>query len=286
MLAKASKEPFDDPAYIFEIKWDGERCIATIEGGKIVKLHSRKGNEITRQFPEIVGQPVMAQSGILDGEIVVFNAGGVPSFKKLSERYHLQDARRIGLLSKMTPANYRVFDILSVNGENVMGKPLAERKDLLSKYVPQNDVIVGLSMFTAKDGRQMFEAVTQQGHEGVMAKRLDGLYLEGKRSDAWLKIKPSKKSTCVITGYTKGNGARESLGALHISEEIRGQLVERGRVGSGLSAKSIYALLSKFKETGTTGEIIGVEPCVKITVGFFEQTEAGHYRFPVFRGEV
>lgn len=286
MLAKASPEPFDDPAYIFEIKWDGERCVMFFENGRVVKLQNRKGTDITGQFPELSKITIRDHSAILDGEIVMFNGNGnVPSFNKLSQRTHLQDKRRIDMLSRVSPAYYVAFDILSINGVMVMDKPLRERKDMLAMVIPSWGERMGQSIFTSQSGTDFFRATVGQGHEGVMAKRLDSQYLEGKRSDAWLKVKPVKKSTCFVTGYTKGNGARESLGALHISEEINGQLVDRGRVGSGLSASSIYSLLNKFSEIGREGEIIKVNPSIKINVQFFEQTETGHYRFPVFRGE-
>jgi bifunctional non-homologous end joining protein LigD len=289
MLAKKSEQgPFNSPEYIFEIKWDGERAIAFVEDGKVQRLQNRKGGDISKQFPEIIGQPVMAQSAILDAEIVVFNGNtDVPSFKKLSERSHLQDTRRIALLSKALPAYLMVFDLLSLNGQSIMEKPLIERKDLLHVSVPIHDERIGISMFVKEDGELLFSTMVGMGHEGVMAKHLESKYTEGKRSDAWLKIKPSHKSTCVVTGYTKGNGARASLGALHISEEVNGQLIERGRVGSGLSAASIYQLLSTFKPTGTVGEIVTVNPCVKIEVSYFERNEdSGHYRFPVFKGVI
>jgi bifunctional non-homologous end joining protein LigD len=292
MLAKASKEPFDSPNHIFEVKWDGERCVMSIENGRVARLQSRRGNNISAQFPELMTITFPVINAILDGEIVMFNGNGnVPSFNKLSTRTHLQDKQKIEMRSRMNPAFFVAFDVLSVKNTSVMELSLLQRKALLSMLVPMWGELIGQSIYTIENGMDFFRATVGQGHEGVMAKRIDGRYLEGKRSDSWLKIKPVKKSVCVVMGYKKGNGARESLGALYISEEVDGKLIERGKVGSGLSAASIKSLLSNIEETGETkvvnGELmIVVKPIVKIKVNFFEESlETGHYRFPVFRGE-
>jgi bifunctional non-homologous end joining protein LigD len=116
-----------------------------------------------------------------------------------------------------------------------------------------------------------------------MAKKKDSYYLLGRRSDLWLKMKPRKSAICHVVGFTKGEGHRQALGALVIAELVGGQLVERGKVGSGISGKDLADLLDSLRVLKQQNGMAWVDPTVKIEVHYFEETEAGHFRFPVFK---
>jgi DNA ligase D-like protein (predicted ligase) len=279
MLARASA-PFDNPDYLFEIKWDGERTIAFVEDGKIVRLQNRGLQDVSSRYPEIIGSPVEANEAILDGEIVLLEKDGKPSFSKLAQRSHVQDPFKIHLLSKAMPVTYVTFDILYRNGKALTNLPLRERK----KYLSVMKQAAILPIFFIEDrGKTFFESVTSMGYEGIMAKRMDSPYLQGKRSDSWLKMKPQRAAICNVIGYTKGEGHRSLLGALLIAQHRENRMIDRGRVGSGISGKTLGDLLSLLHPLMEKNGVTYVDPSLQVEVRYFEETEAGHFRFPVFK---
>jgi len=279
MLAKASA-PFNNPDYLFEIKWDGERAIAFVEDGKIVRLQNRRLQDVSTRYPEIIGSPVEANEAILDGEIVLLEKDGKPSFSKLAQRSHVQDPFKIQLLSRAMPVTYVTFDIIYRNGQVLTSLPLRERK----KYLSVMKQAAILPIFFIEDrGKTFFETITSMGYEGIMAKRMDSPYLPGKRSDSWLKMKPQKSAICNVIGYTKGEGHRHLLGALMIAQRQDNRLVDRGRVGSGISTKVLGDLLSLLRPLTEKNGVTWVDPSLQIEVTYFEETEEGHFRFPVFK---
>jgi len=281
MLAKASA-PFDNPDYLFEIKWDGERIIAFVRDGKIARLQNRMLMDISKQFPEIIGIEADAKEAILDGEMIVLGEDKKPSFSKLSQRSHLQDLLRIGLLSKAMPAVYVVFDILYRDGKPLLSTPLFQRKQVLSTILKEGCPITP-NFFVEAKGQTFFESVTSMGYEGIMAKRMNSPYLLGRRSDSWLKMKPQKSAICQVIGYTRGEGYRNLLGALVIAQHQENRLVDRGRVGSGISTKDLEDLLKLLHPLAEKNSVTWVDPSLQIEVSYFEETEQGHFRFPVFK---
>jgi DNA ligase D-like protein (predicted ligase) len=279
MLAKASA-PFDNPNYLFEIKWDGERTIAFVEDGKVVRLQNRRLQDVSTRYPEIIGSPVEANEAILDGEIVLLEKDGKPSFSKLAQRSHVQDPFKIMLLSKAMPVTYVAFDILHRNGQVLTGLPLRERKKYLS--IMKQAAVLPI-FFIEGRGKTFFETITSMGYEGVMAKRMDSHYLPGKRSDSWLKMKPQKSAICNVVGYTKGEGHRHLLGALLIAQRQENHLIDRGRVGSGISRKTLGDLLGLLHPLAERNGVTWVDPSIQVEVAYFEETEGGHFRFPVFK---
>jgi DNA ligase D-like protein (predicted ligase) len=269
-----------NPDYLFEIKWDGERAIAFVENGKIVRLQNRRLQDVSTRYPEIIGSPIEANEAILDGEIVLLEKDGKPSFSKLAQRSHVQDSFKIQLLSKAMPVTYVTFDILYRNGQVLTGLPLRERK----KYLSVMKQAAILPIFFIEDrGKTFFETITSMGYEGIMAKRIDSPYLLGKRSDSWLKMKPQKSAICNVIGYTKGEGHRHLLGALLIAQRQDNRLVDRGRVGSGISSKVLRDLLGLLHPLTEKNGVTWVDPSLQIEVTYFEETEGGHFRFPVFK---
>jgi ATP-dependent DNA ligase len=137
--------------------------------------------------------------------------------------------------------------------------------------------------FIEGSGKTFFESVTSMGYEGIMAKRMDSPYLLGKRSDSWLKMKPQRSAICNVIGYTKGEGHRSLLGALLIAQHRENRLIDRGRVGSGISTKTLGDLLGLLRPFAEKNGVTWVDPTLQIEVTYFEETEAGHFRFPVFK---
>jgi len=285
MLAKASP-PFDSPDWLFEIKWDGERVIAFVEKEKVIRLQNRHGHDITRLYPEIIGSHVEANEAILDGEMIVFGEDRKPSFSKLAQRSHLENGLKIDLFSKLNPAVYIPFDLIRYNGTMIDRMPLIKRKDILSSMIAKESGSIVPSFYVERDGETFFNLIVGMGYEGIMAKKKDSYYLLGKRSDLWLKMKPWKSAICYVTGFTRGEGHRNCLGALVIAQKEGDQLIDRGRVGSGIGGKTLADLLASFQTLREANGITWVDPTVQIEVRYFEQTESGHFRFPVFKGIV
>jgi bifunctional non-homologous end joining protein LigD len=200
MLAQTAKVPFDSEHHLFEIKWDGIRCLAFIEAGR-VRLQSRQLTEMTSQFPELACLERLPSGTVLDGELVVLQEGR-PSLHEIQRRTFLQNRRRIQFLSQRTPATYMVFDVLYLKSEPLLTAPLSLRHQALQKLFERLHLQnVVLPETICQHGCQLFRHVVRFGLEGIMAKRLDGPYLPGKRSRCWLKIKP-KLSPQVLMATT------------------------------------------------------------------------------------
>ena len=188
MLAVEAQEPFDSDAHLFEIKWDGIRCLAFIEAGRVC-LQSRELVEITAQFPELEGMAGLPDGTVLDGELVSMR-GAVPCLAAIQCRVQLQDRNRIQLLSRSSPVVYIVFDLLYLRGDSIMAKPLVERRCRLEAVVDGfKTAPVALSEAVLTQGRDLFQVAMKLGQEGIMAKLLDGHYAAGRRTAGWRKIK-------------------------------------------------------------------------------------------------
>ncbi len=288
MLAKLSA-PFDSPRFLYEIKWDGTRCLFFIEDGRI-RLQNRRLNDITYRYPEFWDLPQrLSRNGVVfDGEIVVLKEGR-PVFRLLQEREHVKSPVKIKFLAEKLPATYFVFDLLYLDGKSIMEKPLKERKKLLREIIPESP-FVAESDYILEKGKAFFEEVIAQGFEGVMAKDLESPYLPGKRVDFWLKFKPRGRRRCLIVGYLlRPDGTLKSL---LVAEPTEKGLVFRGRVASGLNTHLADELLSRLKKltakkpeslkgSGFPKGTIWVRPELACEVSFQEITNHGQFRAPV-----
>src|SRR6267378_2523129 len=192
MLAQKAQKPFDCEEHLFEIKWDGIRCLSLIQTGGL-RLQSRHGLEVTQQFPELGCLAQLPSGTVLDGELVVFHEGK-PVLCEVQRRVLLQNRPRIQLLSRIKPVNYVVFDLLFLKGKSLMAAPLMKRRKALQELITRCQLPgVLVSEWVRGHGLQLFAHVVSLGLEGIMAKHLDGPYLPGKRSRYWLKIKPEEK---------------------------------------------------------------------------------------------
>ena len=297
MLASAADEPFDSPDFTYEPKWDGVRTIAFVDGGE-VRLQTRNLLDCTKQYPEAT-QAAEALTGayhaILDGEIVALDPKGVPSFQRLQPRMHVSDESTVRKLRKSTPVIYEVFDILYADGEDLTRKPLRERLRRLDEALTPMGSIRRSEGFPGA-GVALFEAAREQGIEGIVAKRLDSIYIPGARSPAWVKIKAFRTMECVIGGWTAGQGGRtKTLGALLIGVYRDGKLQPVGHVGTGFDERTLRDLLKVLEEHESPTSPFATEPrtnqparwCLPelvCEVEYVEITRDGTLRHPTYRG--
>ena len=249
MLATSADAPFDSKEFSFEPKWDGVRTLAFVDGG-VVRLQTRNLLDCTAQYPEAHGIAEAltgAYQAIVDGEVIALDEKGVPSFQKLQARMHVQDEGRIRKLRRSTPVVYEVFDVLWMDGEDLTRVPLQERQRRLGLAVTPMGAVRHHEAFVG-EGKALFEAAREQGLEGIVAKRLDSPYVEG-RSAAWIKIKAQRSIECVIGGWTAGQGGRaNTLGALLVGVYRDGKLVPVGHVGTGFDERTLKDLLALLRE--------------------------------------
>lgn len=288
MLAETAEKPFDSRDHLFEIKWDGIRCIAFVREGK-VHLQNRKLSSMTERYPELQVLREWPAGTVLDGEMVVLH-DGKPSFNRLAQREHIGDSRRVSLLSERLPATFIAFDLLYENGNSIMREPLLERRKRLKELAAgfSNPHIV-VADYILKRGKRYFEEVERVGLEGIMAKRVDSIYMPGARSSAWLKLKVCQTGDFELIGYTKREG-EETASALVLAERIGDQLIYCGRVGTGFTEAKRRELYQEIIKTprlpvrvkDVPREAFLHDTGLKCRVRFSDRTEDGCLRFPVF----
>jgi bifunctional non-homologous end joining protein LigD len=292
MMATAATDPPEGAKWTYEIKWDGIRAICFIEGGH-VRMISRNGNPYDRQFPELTVMPnyIKAKSAIVDGEIAVLDDKGRATFAEIQPRIHQTDPNSIAHLARKTPAVFFAFDLLYLDGYDLRGARLRERKAALDAILEQSDRIRISEHFTAS-GEQMMEAARQAGIEGILAKQWDSKY-EERRSTSWLKIKVQGRQEFVICGYT--HGERSTFSSLVLGIYDGGKLTWVGNVGTGFDDQTLNALFRKLTELKTTKspfekrpamlrDVTWVRPELVCECKFTQWTKDGKLRAPVFLG--
>gem|GEM_PF-2653131 len=232
MLALPAERPFDDPGWVFEVKWDGIRAIAYV--GETLSVRSRGDKELLGSFPELEELRQLTSDAVLDGEIIVMRDGR-PDFRAAVQRNQLTSPAEIEEARSKNPATYVVFDILEKDGVSLIDRTLKTRLQALGKALRQGRYVV-VSAPVEEHGVDYYEAAVRRGMEGVVAKRLSSTYQPGSRSSDWLKIKRVKSCDCVVFGYTPGEGARaDTFGALLLGLYDEGRPVYVGRVGTGFT---------------------------------------------------
>lgn len=285
MLAQPTERPaFNDPEWIFEIKWDGYRAIAELNGSGR-KLYSRNGLSFAIAYKRIFDElGKIPHRAVLDGELVVIDEEGRPSFQKLQ---NYSSHSRLAI-------RYYVFDCLSLDGRDLTTLPLLKRKALLREIIADNEHI-RFCDHIAGDGVAFFHAIEEQNLEGMIAKKADSLYLSGKRTPYWLKIRNIKQEEAIIVGYTAPKGSREGFGSLLLAQYQKKKLTYIGNVGTGFNTASLRDLLRKLKPLSRStspldvpvkmpGDTTWVEPKFVCNVKFTEMTTDGILRHPVFLG--
>ena len=292
MLAMTGECARSDPDWLFEPKLDGYRVIAFITGST-VRLQSRRGIDLTAQFPEIVSElaALGGEQMILDSEIVALGPDGRPSFNALQNRAQRRGERDIADAQRQTPAVLVCFDLLHFAGVNLRGSPYAERRRYLTQVLlPAAHIQL---IHAGSDAEALYAAAMASGYEGVVAKRRDSIYQPGQRVAAWRKVKPVRSGEFVIGGCTQGKGAREPLGALLLGYWEQGSLKYAGHVGSGLDDAAVAALTRRTRELKARRSPFAekppihrpttwLEPRLVAEVNFIDWTPAGLLRAPVF----
>ncbi|MHB0982006.1 MAG: DNA ligase D, partial [Thiobacillus sp.] len=291
MLAEVAEAPFSHPDWLFEPKLDGYRVLAFVHDGE-VRLRSRRGLDLTPAFPAIAAELARQSADmILDGEVLALDAAGRPSFNALQNRALLKTPREIAAAERDTPAIFYSFDLLHFVGLDLRQAAYSDRRRYLAQCLLPSPHVQ--RVHASDDGVALHAAALAQGFEGVMAKRRDSRYEAGRRSSAWLKIKPTHSAEFVVGGYTLGRGARAPLGALLLGYWEHGRLHYAGHVGSGLDDATLAQLKQRFApieiERHPFAEApplhratVWLRPETVAEVKFAEWTPDGYLRAPVF----
>ncbi|MEA2608457.1 MAG: bifunctional non-ous end joining protein LigD [Chloroflexota bacterium] len=239
MLATLVGSPFDDPDWLFEVKWDGFRVEAVIDGSG-VRLWTRGEQDASRYFGPFLDPPrwLEARQAIVDGEVIALDERGEPDFTLLQARI-----KGRGVATEPIPFVYEVFDLLHLDGRSLLDEPLEERRRLLAGAL-RPDPRVRLSEHVEADGIAFFEAVRTRGLEGIMAKERHSAYVPGGRSMAWQKVKIRPEQELVVGGWVKGIGKAVDLGALLVGVYEEGELRYAGKIGAGFTTSNRNELLA------------------------------------------
>jgi bifunctional non-homologous end joining protein LigD len=284
-LAMIVEAPPDGDEWLHEIKHDGYRIVARIEEGE-VQLISRNGKDWTKEFPQVARavSRLPAGTALLDGEVAALLANGTTSFQALQRR-----------ADKEVPLVYFAFDLLHLDGWDLRGVRLDERKQVLRRLLESAPATLRFSDHVRGQGRPFFEQAREAGLEGVVSKRADAPYREGRGGD-WRKAKCRLSQEVVIGGWTLPSDGRASIGALHVGFHEDGQLVYAGKVGSGFSERLLADLVRRLearkRDTCPFASVPAdmrrgahwVEPDLVAQVEFTEWTDEGRMRHPVFLG--
>lgn len=304
--------PLTDPACAFQVKWDGVRMLAFLDGGR-VRLQNRRLRERTAAYPELgaLASRIDARRAVLDGEVVVLHEGR-PSFPRVLQR-ELAGAPSARLAAAL-PASFAAFDLLYLDGEDLTGRPFWARQELLSRRVAAEEPPLHVTR-NYDDGLSLWGAVVEQGLEGVVAKVRESPYVPGGRSRHWFKVKVRRRVECVLGGYTLMGGGplpgallvglhRDDPGApaAHPAAPAGhpaaspGRLTYIGRVGSGLDETTRAALAGRLPGLGRADppfdpppRLAGlacrwVEPVLTVLVDYAEWTEDLKLRAPSLAG--
>lgn len=232
MLASKTDRVPTGPQWLHEVKWDGVRVLVDVRDGA-VRMTSRNDNDVTPAWPELSDPPLGTRDLLVDGEVIALNDHGVPDFRVLQHRMHVRNAREVARLVKSVPATLMVFDLLRLDGEDLTGRPLEERRALLEE-LPLGDSTWQVPA-AYDDGDMLFDATLQQGLEGVVSKRRTSRYRFDQRSEDWRKLAHRHRGSFVVGGWRPQVGTPDRLAALLVGEMTPDGLRYRGRVGSGIA---------------------------------------------------
>jgi bifunctional non-homologous end joining protein LigD len=295
MLAKTGKA-FDDENYFFEPKWDGLRAILFLRDRKL-ELQNRNLRDATGSYPELQGikSEIRAKTAIIDGEVVVLGKDGTPNFGSLQARFGVEDPKRVSVLAKTTPVTYVAFDLLHIDGQDMIAQPLIDRKKRLKSIVKEGPYLLYGDHVEA-EGTRYFTEATSRGFEGVIAKESKSQYVPGLRTDFWIKVKKVNTTDCVVVGFSEGEGARvPTFGSLILAAyDGDGVLKHVGNVGGGFSNESLEEVKKKLSklltETPTVQgsvdsptPVTWVKPRIVVEVAYLAVTNDGRLRFPRFK---
>lgn len=237
MLIGEVSDAFDNPNYIYECKWDGERCIAYLDQDANTELRNKRNVKMLPKVPELSDiHKQVRKRCILDGELMVLK-DGKPDFYEIQRRSLMNNTFRIELLSKKYPASFIAFDILYYDNEDISLLPLLERKKYLKKAISKESDRMAISKYIENNGIAFYNLVKQQELEGIVAKRKDSIYVQGKRTHDWIKCKVMATDDCIICGYIRKANNMTSL--ILGQYDTKGNLIYRGHVTLGVSLRHL-----------------------------------------------
>ncbi len=296
MRATLASEPFDDPDWLFEVKWDGYRVQAVVRDGE-ARLWTRNRQDAAAYFPDLAGPApwIDAREAIVDGEVVALDEEGRPRFSLLQDRTGVRSGRSAGSRRRGTPTPivFQAFDLLHLDGRSLLGVPLEDRKRLLRSRLREHP-LVRYAGHVEADGRAFFEAARQQELEGIVAKLRRAPYEPGVRSRSWLKLKARREQEAVVVGWLAGQGSHADLGSLILAVRSGDRWLHAGQVGSGLDARTrrelrerLDALARRDSPLDPVPRLKGahwVEPRIVVRVEFAEWTADDLLRQAAYKG--
>lgn len=286
MQAASAEAPFSSPEYLFEVKWDGLRCILFRDPEGHVRLRDRAMKDITADVPEIVAAAKRVPPGsVIDGELVATDNDGRPDYPRLRSR--LAGGTR---LRDEIPTAYLAFDALFLEGRPLLRQPVLRRRARLAKAVETGGHLF-VPDHIEEDGVELFEACLERGLEGVVAKHAQSPYVPGQRSPFWLKVKAVKSDDFVVIGWT----GERPFDALVVGYHEDGRLLPCGTVGGGYDDDAMKMLRSGLDELATSDSPLDpapimlrpvhwVRPELVVSVRYSEWSPDGTLRFPIFNG--
>jgi len=296
MLATLVDSPIEEPGWTYEIKWDGYRALGFLNQGNI-ELVSRNNKSFNQKFyPVFDALKHWNINAVVDGEIIVVNEKGAADFGDLQAWRSEADGQLI----------YYIFDILSLEGKDLMKLPLTERRHLLQSILPKNNDIIQQSETFDIPGTELFALTDKLGLEGIIAKKENSIYIPGARSKEWLKIKTEKRQEAIIGGYTKNENTSKQFSALLLGVYENGEFISIGPVGTGFSNQLQSEILqkckpfiipqcpfrevpeynkpSRFRPNPPKATVTWVKPAIVCEISYREKTKDGAIRHPSFKG--
>jgi DNA ligase D-like protein (predicted ligase) len=286
MQAASAEAPFSSAEYIFEVKWDGLRCILFRDSDGQVRLKDRGLNDLTSDLPEVAHAARRVPPGsVIDGELVATDTDGRPDYPRLRQRLRGGARGRDAI-----PTAYLAFDALYLEGRPLLRQPVLRRRARLAKSVEAGGHLF-VPDHIEEDGVELFEACLERGLEGVVAKHRQSPYVPGQRSPFWLKVKAVKSDDFVVIGWT----GEKPFDALVVGYHEDGRLLPCGTVGGGYDDETAGALRDRLAELASADSPLDpppimlrpvnwVRPDLVVSIRYSEWSPDGTLRFPIFNG--
>jgi bifunctional non-homologous end joining protein LigD len=294
-LATPMDHAFSREGWLFELKYDGIRAMVSV-AGDLVRITGRRGGDETARYPEAqaIRAGIRARQAIVDGDLVVLDTDGRPSFERMQQRINVVRDTDVRRAAAEHPVTFMAFDLLELEGRDLLSTELRIRKKTLRETIVDSPNIL-FAEHVERDGVSLFDIARESGIEGIVGKRADSLYRPGVRTPDWVKVKSWRSQSCVIAGYTAGRGRRTiQLGALILAVLEGTRLVHCGQVGTGFDEKTLRDLRDRLRPlevktcpldvTPKTSEpATWVKPELVCEVRFAGWTRDGILRHPAFR---
>lgn len=290
MLIAENVAPFADDRYLYEMKWDGERCIAYLDPSVGTELRNKRQVRMLPKVPELAEIHRQAKKRcILDGELLCL-ADGKPNFEAIQRRSLMSNRYKIELEAKRFPASFVAFDCLYYDDQELTGKPLTERKKILVKAITESERLAVSRVFDAGQALALFQLAKEQGLEGIVAKRKDSLYFQGKRTKSWLKMKNMQDDDFVVCGYIY---KENNMISIVLGKYRDGLLTYQGHVTLGVGGVAFARIKAQPRairppfdvpEGHGNEDAVWIEPRLVCVVEYMHKTRSGGMRQPVFKG--